>query len=345
MNEHELQISLKTPDPDFIRNFALSEFSLVPKEHLQPDHLSWKTHPIGAGPYKVAVLNADQSEIQVVKAGPLSNKECPDIINFTTRYQGKDLDLIIGKLPSAEGENLVPLKLKVPASLLTIFFNYSTPLANNDMFRRAVNMAIDRSALAATAGNEALPNASLVPSNLCLIPNRDSDADPEGAKLLFARVTDFDRRLAIPIFEAHPNPWQLELLKQLSRAGLEVKYQPKSRVPLSPESTCPLEIHGLVPNVGNPAVLYSMFCDGAPYGPIAKTRSSFQAQVSEALAASTPEIRKQILIDIDQTFTEETRAIPLFEKSLTYFINKEKIENLGEQYQRQVMQFHQIKMR
>lgn len=260
-----IRIHLKTPDPFFIQNHALSELSLVPAEHLMPDLLTWKTHPIGAGPYKVISVGAGFVVVEKTESPLISNPDAPRLIRFVADPNEK-VDLVIGFNPNTEKMNLKQISLDLPKSIQTLMFNYSTTLANDHSFRRAINVALDRVFLAQVAGDGATPNDTLIPSDFEVDRDKLLAADPDEAKKLFSMVRGFTWKIAIPIFHNNTvTPWLEELANQLGRSGVVVNFESINSTPIS--GKFPIEIHGIVPDVGDPTVLYSQFGDGAPYGP------------------------------------------------------------------------------
>lgn len=139
VDERTISVKLVTPNPAFLYSLAEGWVSLVPREELQEDFVTWKTVPIGAGPYRVE--HVGQYNVEVCRVA--SDGTPPPRVQFVSDKQ--PTGDILGFLPVGFA---IPQMKKIygsgPIGFTGLFFNKNNLLARNVHFRRAVNLAIKR---------------------------------------------------------------------------------------------------------------------------------------------------------------------------------------------------------
>ena len=130
-------VTLKEPEPSFDLLIKDSFFSLVPREELRPSgsglrgpspnsgsHLSWKRHPVGAGPYRIVRTSEGGAavELEAFKALP---KAAPNRLVLTTGRCGAKADLALGYSTNPRPGLLDKTVVDTPFALMG--FNSTSP--------------------------------------------------------------------------------------------------------------------------------------------------------------------------------------------------------------------------
>lgn len=350
VDESSIKIYLKNPDPYLPQNYALSELAIVPIEEMQDDYLSWKAFPIGAGPYRVESVSNDKGSVLL----RLENRQldlapdCPEVIRIDTDpTRSGDVDVVVGLSHNPNPKKLSQEVFDVPSTIRTVFFNYSTRLARDPNFRKALANAIDRSELASQLPNTSA-SSSMIPSNFGLIKHGVSKPDLAKATSYLSKVKELPNEIVIPVFETGEIPKWYDLIKhQLEKIGLTVRIERTDKKLLEFKSeNSPLEILGFIPDVGDAATIFNVFRQGGPYVPVLEGTEGSCARLLQAVYTSTDlERRIKLIQELDQKFGESVYALPLFEEKLTYFVNTAKITDWDKPFQMQTLIFHRLHIR
>jgi peptide/nickel transport system substrate-binding protein len=347
LSGQKLRIRLRTPDLFFPHTLSLSEFSLVPEEEMFSDLLSWKTHPIGAGPYRVVSVNEDKNEVAVEwtgSVGPVAQNP-PKRIVFATHQRMERLGISLRSLKDPVISNMKCAELSVPDHVRTIFFNYRSRIGSSENFRRAVLLALDPERLASTVEGALVTN-DLIPRSLGLRSEERPSRNIDEAKRLLAQegISEIVLRNR---FSSAPS-WLRELIEQLEAVGLKVKLDSNPQTPplASNDESTAFEVLGLVPDAADSLILYKMFQVGGPYLPkLPEADLHYQNLFSEAWAARDDKNRRAKTLDLMNYFNRRVYALPLFEVPSRIYYCGESIRDLKLDMQRQTLVYQVIEMR
>ena len=104
VDSHRVKVRLKSPNPSFLFSLTRSGVSLVPKEELKEDYVTWKKFPVGAGLFRVVDENVDGSKVTVESVKTLSDQERARRIIFMTKGNVQEADLLFGFVKNPEPE-------------------------------------------------------------------------------------------------------------------------------------------------------------------------------------------------------------------------------------------------
>lgn len=349
LDDRSIRISLKSSDSFLPQNYALSELSIVPQEELEADYLSWKRFPIGAGPYKI-VSSATTGSLTLKSTGTYFDMlaASPEVIHFETDHaRAASADIVIGAQQNPNPGKLTLDVLDVTSRIRVILFNYSTRLAKDINFRKAIYYALNRAQLASNVQG-ATPTVSMIPRSFGFIDEVEAGPNLEKAKFYLSQVSSPPEKIIIPIAKDGDVPEWMEILKiQLENIGLRVGFErtDKRMLEFMSESS-PMEIQGFMPDVGDPITIFKIHREGGPYIPVLNPKGNSCAVLLEKIDASVnPEARRELVLELNRQFIESAYELPLFEEKLSYFVNNKKVLSLDEDYQLQTMVFHRLSIR
>ena len=111
-------VSLRSPNPAFLYSLSEGWISLVPREELQDDLTTWRSFPIGAGPYKVD--HAVGGTVRVCRIA--GQKESPQVVEFVSN--AKISADVVGFQPADFSQkSLTKIRGAGPIGFTGIFFN------------------------------------------------------------------------------------------------------------------------------------------------------------------------------------------------------------------------------
>lgn len=319
-----LEIRLKLADPSFIRTLALSEFSIVASELLEADGISWKSHPVGAGPYRIDSLEQAAGEIRLLWHEKFHEPRRlrPLRINLVTD-PSQPVDISLDPL---RHDQLELVSLDVPASIQGIYFNFRSEFAQNENFRRALFLGVDRSALAGKLQPmPGVPQDSFLATNYG-IPNVVSAQNIEEARRLISELGKLPA-FVIPI-GIQEEPWHLELQKQLANIGVKITFD-SSAGPFIDETDhfTPFDLAAVVPDAGHPLSLYQMWYSGGPYVPVDTGPRDEKCSRLIASAGATVDFLKkdELTKSLAEEFKARAYVSPLFERPNLLRVNTTKL--------------------
>lgn len=351
LDQRTVEVVLKKGDPNFAANYAGSRDSLVPREAIANDHFSWKTLPIGAGPYKVVSAQKDGKLVRVEKYagyGKLSPRS-PDTIEFFSGQPQTGVQIAMGDRNNPDPVRLKEVALDIPAFVWGIYFNYHSKLGADLRFRKAIASAVDRSKLLekltyASATSEMVP--SVFEGHLGV----QSEFNPEKAKRILQEISSGDKELVVPIanldLSSPAYSWIAVAMEQLRHVGLRIRTEVTSK-PLfdSNDSESPFFIVGYYPDCDS-LTIFRTFREGGPWVTrLSEHDRAYEALLDEDFGALTAARRRDVLEKLGRRFQEQQYAFPLFEQQLTYFIDPARVEDIGQEYQRHIMVFERLQLR
>ena len=135
VDDRTIKVQVASPNPSFLYGLGEGWISLVPREALESDLLTWRVHPVGAGPYRQV-----SGENCIEKSGKIPG---PDRICFVNSANNADLVMFtdIDKKGSHK-----KIALDSALGFAGLFFNKDNPLGQNKDFRIAIDAAISKAA-------------------------------------------------------------------------------------------------------------------------------------------------------------------------------------------------------
>ncbi len=334
VDKSSLKIVLTGPNPTLLHALTRLNFTLVPIEALQNDYETWKTVPIGAGPYKVARYDAQKQEMQIAKADHtfIGPKEI--------RFIGSDnreADIDISGQPQPGYASHLS---KRAVRLTGIYFNYNSPLGKDLAFRQSVNDALDRDELCRNieAYHPAHEFLARHFYGRALITHRQ---DLPKAAQTIAKAAAFNASTVyrIPVFNAGYGQdlfgsYLDILVRQFKAIGLNVEFfESKTKFFDQNDISTPFRIISLGADITDPIALFGMLRGKAstlsPHFP--PDDAEFEALYQRAKGADTFAERMKSLTRISDYIMKNQWMVPLFEKKAVVSYNPKRVESLGDQ--------------
>lgn len=334
LDKRRLAVRLDAPNPSFLHSLARSYFSLVPKEALTDDYFTWKSYPIGAGPYKVVRSAEGGSTLELER---VESKHVGPQRLLLSSSKMKDMDISVGvpvKQPNFSEEQTA-----IANSVTGIYFNYDNDLGADPAFRKAISLAIKRSVLVAGVPSYS-PNVELLASQFW---GRAKTGEIQNTELAKNELKKTKKKiwvdvLRIPVFNSEFGNGSLGnyisvLTDQLKAIGINVRFfkSDKKFFDASDRST-PFRIISLGADVADPLVLFGLFRAGSPMTPhFPKDDKAYEVLYDKAAKAESLDTKSLSVIELSKYFVNHVYAVPLFERRGTVEVNRERVKSLGEQ--------------
>ena len=233
---YNLKFILKSSSENFFHKISEGRLPIVPIEELKNDYVSWKKYPVGFGKYKVIHANLKDYEFHLEKV--LKEELIPKSVKIV--FSSKNIGDIKMQLANSQR------KLSEYEQILTFYdvysnggflYNYQTELGQNENFRKAISLALDREKIAKKslfneiyAEDQLLPSSGWQSTYRANIPIQKQNI-PEAKKLLekVPKVLWQNKLLLIPTYwddvkDINSIPYIKEIKDQLTQIGLHVKF-------------------------------------------------------------------------------------------------------------------------
>ncbi len=232
-----LVIKLKSPNAEIPATLTLTTFSIVPNKWDGESEKDFYEHPVGTGPFEFASWK--KGEAITLKKNPhywMPDRPYLDEVVYKTipspearasQVRGGQLDVAYGapfpELESLEQDPELTVNTEYPGTNWIINLNTETPLFKNEKVREAVNYALDREGMIATAllGHGEPAAAYLLPwvpgFNESLEPKKQ---DIEKAKALLAEAVKEGVKPSFELLNLGESPFWTQAI-QVAQANLE----------------------------------------------------------------------------------------------------------------------------
>ena len=181
VDDYTVRIRLERPLSVFIGFLAMPNAYIVPREEIERWGGDFSDHAVGAGPFVLSewrhdeVLKLTRNEDyfgEAARVAAINYRVLPEEFTRIAEFEAGNIDIV--ELPAAEfprfaGDPLWRERIKSRVGLNTYYlgFNCRKPPMNDPVFRRAVNMAIDRQKIIdVTLQGRARPAVGPVPPEL-----------------------------------------------------------------------------------------------------------------------------------------------------------------------------------
>jgi ABC-type transport system substrate-binding protein len=338
-DDKTIKIKLKNNNPIFLLNFTIPFAPIVPIEELCDDYYTWKSKPIGAGPYKIIKDFKDHTLILEKTRNDLPG---PKRIEFHTKRILPVYDILFdGAIATAEEQNHKKNISDFPGSLTSLYFFRDNELSKNINFRKTVFYAINRQA--AIQNSEILKPADKFIARPYIFNSSKNTENNEKKLSAFIKSLPkdyFDREILIGVFSStndFPNVLkkQIESISNdLSKTGLKFKFEPISEKFPTPEimKRYTLKLASKVIDLADPSISYGALSERSPYqAQIPESNHRFENAYQLAIKAKTHEDRIKAVENIATVIEDETLIVPLFQRYVLYRSNPKTIKSLGNQ--------------
>ena len=335
LNKTSIRIKLSAPNPAFLQSLARSYFSLVAREALHEDYITWKSFPVGAGPYKVTSLENEGALLKLKKVNEAQPGPNEIWISSSRRNFAPDISF----LRSNSDRKLQQEISDIPTSSTGIFFNFDNPLGKDKNFREAVSLAINRTKLVGNVKSY-FPNDQLLTSQFWGRIEKKDSFDPK-------KATDIVRNLkaklskssvTVPVFRSEFGNRELgayiaELKKQLKAVGINAIFKKTNKKFFDDSDRgYPMKVLSLGADVSDPTVMFGLFRKGSPLKPhYPENDSHYENLFQQVSKESALDKKAEAVKQISQYFVDQNYAVPLFESHSWIMAKRERIKDIGTQ--------------
>lgn len=331
VNEREVEVKLKQPNPSFLHSLNRSFFSLVPIEAFDSkDYEAWKTGPVGAGDYKF-ISSENETVLQKVS----SNSKAP---NFLKISSDDTADVKINQLEQAD--TFETFFSEKATSVTNIVFNFESQLGSDINFRKAIEYAVNRDELSASSDAYRKTDQFLA-SHFWGRIDIPSHFDPTKAKEYISKIKGSQKSkiLRIPVFNSSLGDKALGryfefLKKQLAKANILVEfYDSKDKFFPKDDKITPFRIITLGADVADPLVLFGLMQGkNSPLWPHFPEKDKKRDElISIAKDAQSLDKKALAVQALSRHFHDQVTTVPLFERRLFVSIKKDRIGSVGKQ--------------
>ena len=354
IDQKTIEISLKNVNPIFLINFTVPFVPLVPKEELKDDLYTWKSHPIGAGPYKIESDYKDNvltlSSVSQLSAG------FPSKIEYHTARKLEKYDVIFDRVVATDAEKKFSRVFsKYPAAINSIFFYRDNKFVENINFRKAIYHAIDRDAVA-EGGELFKPAYEMLVRPYGGKVEIKNPYNLELAKEYVKKLPKefFEKEFIVGVYSvSHAfTPVMIDRVKimseQLSKLGLKIKFEPNIEKFPTPEvmKKYSMKLWSKVVDLADPAVSFGAMSSFSPYkNEMPDSNGEYDRLYVRATQANTFEGRLKGIQDIANLIEEEALIVPIMQRYVMYRFDPSTVESLGDQARPLFMDISLVRMK
>lgn len=235
VDPYQLSITLQQTDHYFLQNLASPRLPIVPIEELLPDFKTWKTLPIGFGPYAVRSIDLTKYEFFLNKV--TESLPGPSFVKFFFHDNDiADIYLLYRYRLKKINKQFVTKTYPHYYANAGFLYNYQSPLGSNVNFRKAISYALDRQKITETVFFH-----ELAPEQYILPPNKINNSPPKNYTFTKSLVSKakyhlnlvpkelwYNKTLYIPTIIDFKNvatiPYLEEIKTQLKYFGIYVEF-------------------------------------------------------------------------------------------------------------------------
>lgn len=348
LDKLSIGVSLDVPNPSFLHNLTSPYYSLIPKEELEEDYLTWRSVPVGVGDFKVVSEDLNK-KLTVLER----------VINNGSLHR---LELHWGKTPPDNtGLSFVEIEgfkvnlSNLPISVRIIEFSTINELSKYPEFRRAIDILIDRDRL----NNQSFgvsPLNQVLPKHFW---GRIDEVQSQSSKIKAMELLDKiplklrEKEYDVIVYTGGKmlSPlhmfYKRELTKQFRDVGLNFNFVPNSSKFFSKEvcEKSPFVLSGKIVDYVDPLIMFASYRkDGhdeflrAPQESIDRYHSLYL----KASKADSLENRLNTVAKLNKFTKENVVVSSLAEERSIYYINKSKVSSIGNQPSPMTLLFSKI---
>ncbi len=336
LDARTLEVKLSRPNPAFLYALAEGWVSLVPQEELMPDYFTWKSKPVGAGPYQVSKIDDLNCKVELTRAAQTGLG--PERVIFDCVKNSKNVDLMFFVENKVLTSGLDRRMQDKPIGFTGLFFNSKNPLANNLNFRKALRSLVDQTEFALVDSSRR-PLFEVLTGQFYGRIRPKTVRDLGEAKLLLARVPAALLKRPIKIqgksaksHESEPDT-DLEILsKQMQSLGLQTEIVPSESPTLldgDHETVFKLDDRGTA--FIDPLVIFQAFRKPAFLSRfMVGDLKQFDQLLDNAAHSESLDVKAASIAELSRFFYDNALVVPLYERRVTYWINPKLIKSVGD---------------
>ncbi|APJ04710.1 ABC transporter substrate-binding protein [Silvanigrella aquatica] len=235
-DKYNIIFHLKKENKLFFSRISDGKLPIVPIEEIEDDYIKWKRFPVGFGKYKVTGANLVEHKYFLEKN--LESEKIPKFITLLYDFGNiGDIKMLLGSPDRGVAEYENKVIFSNVYSNAGFLYNYQTELGNNENFRKAISLALDREKIAgASIFGEMLAEDQMF-SNIGWQKEYRADVplakqNIEEAKRLLSLVPEHlwkNKTFQVPTFwedakEINSLPYIPEIQRQLKEIGIETEF-------------------------------------------------------------------------------------------------------------------------
>jgi ABC-type transport system substrate-binding protein len=344
-----ITVKLKTPNPTFLFVLTRPYFSLVPREELNDDLISWRSMPIGAGDFKV-INKFENGKVVVKKVADSDSSMLIEL--YTHADDAVDYDISIFDGQGFDFKNYEKVESKFAYTNWSLLFHNNSALGGNSSFKKALSFAIDRSQLL-KALPECSPASEMLPKYYWGRSNLEEAFSLSKAKKFLNSLPAelLSKVWQVPVFTGRVVTSSLSvrlgrLKAQLQNVGLNVEFFTSTEKFLSENVACetPFTVMGTIINMVDPLLMFAQFKKDSAFKYERPNEDlEFEKLYIEAARALSEDERIKTLRNLSRHVNDSNFFIPLAEIKSQYLFNNETIAGLGEQTRAGTLYLDKIK--
>lgn len=355
INDHEISVKLRRPNPSFLFSLVQPFLSLSPIEEFKEDLVTWKKYPVGAGPFRVT-QDFDGRKMQISRVAPLQGRV--NEVNLWTAYDPKQAYSLFFKTPAdLKKDDYETYISKNSAYVRGLSFSFANPLGSNIDFRRFMIAGINRKGLEKTLSPDAEPSFELLPKMMWGRAGLKDPFNPEQARELFKKfesklppgkqlvgyvfgqngvISSANQRL-IDVIEESLRPYGVKVLwKTTNKKFLDLEIAKEAA----------FELSGMLAEHVDPLLMYGAYRQNGPFKfrkPI-NGDPAFDALYEKAGQATDKPDRIKTMQALSQYVHDQAYFVPLAEEKNVSLHHKGVVKNFGRQTQSMILFLDQIEL-
>ena len=340
LDELTIAVKLSHPNPNFLLGLTGPYFSFVPLEELNPDYMTWKKTPIGAGPFKV--IKEFHNGITKLERCVKNPKKANFVNLHTKALKNQQYDISIFDSSDINFTNHKSSLSELPANILRISFSNVNPIAKKPAFKNFLYHALNKTHIV-NGLNDLSETEELLPRHLWGRSGLKSTRDKKIAiKILTEDLPELKKQpIKICLFSGKKIKKSRELIiericKSLNEFGVEVVHQTSLNkfITIDEAKFCHIFIAGMVSDYIDPLVMFaSLTKRSANQFTKANDDEILEKLYLEASNSAQKENRIIALQTLSKYVTEKNIVIPIAEEKTKYFYDTSKVDSLGSQNQ------------
>lgn len=328
VDEYKLRVKLVGPNPSFFHSLTAPYFSLVPMEELEDDYLTWKSHPVGVGPYKIKTPFDGEKTILERASNDAKFKK---VVLFSTKKAKTDFDISLVSISNTE-----TFYSQLPVCVRLIEFSNKHPLGVSKKFKKLIKVLMDEIEFK-NDFKLSKRTYDILPSHFWgRIDTKDFNLDiKKTIKDLNLKEIDVIVYSGKTLNEKH-RVYTEKIEKIFLKYGLKINFIPNSEKFVTDDtaSKYPLRFQGIISDYVDPLIMFSAYRKighNINYSPLSDNIDKYEELYLNAENSKTFDDRLKSVKELNKFSKDNVIHVPIAEEKMTYFINTNKIKSLGKQ--------------
>ncbi|WP_408098777.1 ABC transporter substrate-binding protein [Peredibacter sp. HCB2-198] len=351
INETTISVLLSSPNPAFLHTLTVPYFSLVPKEELHDDYLTWKSIPVGAGQYRVKhPFDGEKTIIEKISDQSASPKE----VWFLANLKNNRPDISLER-HSIDKKNLEAFSSSLPGNVRVLEFSRINELSRDEDFKKALDSILYREEFS----NKELgisPINQLLPSHFWGRIKQEASFAKSKKEILEKLPNKYKgKKLKAIVFSgpelSEKNKFYVtKITNLLNKYGLDIEFVPNDEKFISKTTaeSAAISMFGMVCDYIDPLIMFSAYRKNSHanyYLPSDTLINEYEARYMKAANAKKFDERISLVSDLSSYVKNNSIIIPIAEEKTTFYFNREKIVDVGNQPHPISLNIENIKLR